>query len=46
MNLSDLSLRRPVLATVMSILIVLFGVISYRFLGVNQESLPLDHGIS
>lgn len=36
MNLSDLSLRRPVLATVMSILIVLFGVISYRFLGVRE----------
>jgi multidrug efflux pump len=36
MNLSDLSLRRPVLATVMSILIVLFGAISYRFLGVRE----------
>ncbi|MCC7504556.1 MAG: efflux RND transporter permease subunit [Saprospiraceae bacterium] len=36
MNLSDLSLRRPVLATVMSILIVVFGVIGYRFLGVRE----------
>ncbi len=36
MNLSDLSLRRPVLATVMSILIVLFGAIGYRFLGVRE----------
>jgi multidrug efflux pump len=36
MNLSDISLRRPVLATVMSILIVLFGAISYGFLGVRE----------
>ncbi|HNM27258.1 MAG TPA: efflux RND transporter permease subunit, partial [Saprospiraceae bacterium] len=36
MNLSDLSLRRPVLATVMSILIVVFGAIGYRFLGVRE----------
>lgn len=36
MNLSDLSLNRPVLATVMSILIVFFGVIGYRFLGVRE----------
>jgi len=36
MNISDISLRRPVLATVMSILIVLFGLISYRFLGVRE----------
>jgi len=36
MNLSDLSLRRPVLATVMSILIVVFGVIGYSYLGVRE----------
>ena len=36
MNISDLSLNRPVLATVMSILIVFFGVIGYRFLGVRE----------
>lgn len=36
MNLSDLSLSRPVFATVMSILIVVFGVIGYRFLGVRE----------
>ncbi len=36
MNLSDISLRRPVLATVMSILIVVFGLIGYRFLGVRE----------
>lgn len=36
MNLSDLSLRRPVLATVMSILIVVFGAIGYTFLGVRE----------
>jgi hydrophobe/amphiphile efflux-1 (HAE1) family protein len=36
MNISDLSLRRPVLATVMSILIVVFGAIGYKFLGVRE----------
>ncbi|TNE65083.1 MAG: efflux RND transporter permease subunit [Bacteroidetes bacterium] len=36
MNLSDLSLRRPVLATVMNILIVVFGVIGYSYLGVRE----------
>jgi multidrug efflux pump subunit AcrB len=36
MNLPELSLRRPVLATVMSILIVFFGVIGYGFLGVRE----------
>ncbi len=36
MNLSDISLRRPVLATVMSILIVVFGVIGYTYLGVRE----------
>jgi multidrug efflux pump len=36
MNLSDLSLNRPVLATVASILIVVFGAIGYRYLGVRE----------
>ncbi|MBM3431892.1 MAG: efflux RND transporter permease subunit [Bacteroidetes bacterium] len=36
MNISELSLRRPVLALVMNILIVLFGLIGFRFLGVGD----------
>ena len=36
MSLPSLSLRRPVLAIVMSIVIVLFGVIGYKFLGVRE----------
>ncbi len=36
MSLSSLSIRRPVLATVMSMLIVLFGVIGYSYLGVRE----------
>lgn len=36
MNLSDISLRRPVMATVMSILIVVFGGIGFGFLGVRE----------
>ncbi|HND86856.1 MAG TPA: efflux RND transporter permease subunit [Saprospiraceae bacterium] len=36
MNISDLSLRRPVMATVMSILIVVFGAIGFGFLGVRE----------
>src|ERR1044071_6954473 len=36
MNISELSLRRPVLATVLSILIVLFGIIGFTFLGVRD----------
>ncbi len=36
MNISELSLRRPVLAIVMNIIIVLFGVIGFRFLGVRD----------
>ncbi len=36
MNISELSLRRPVLAFVMSIVLVLFGFIGYRFLGVRD----------
>ncbi len=36
MNLSSVTINRPVLAIVLSILIVLFGVISYMFLGVRE----------
>jgi multidrug efflux pump len=36
MNISSLSINRPVLATVISILIVLFGGIGYTFLGVRE----------
>jgi multidrug efflux pump len=36
MTLSELSLRRPVLATVFSILIVVFGAIGYQYLGVRE----------
>jgi multidrug efflux pump len=36
MNISELSLRRPVLAIVMNILIVVFGIIGFKFLGVRD----------
>lgn len=36
MSLAETSIRRPVLAIVMSIAIVLFGVIGYTFLGVRE----------
>lgn len=36
MDLSSLSVKRPVLAAVMSIIIVLFGAIGYKFLGVRE----------
>jgi len=36
MNISELSLKRPVLATVMNLLIILFGVIGYTFLAVRD----------
>lgn len=36
MNISELSLKRPILATVMNILIVLFGVVGYTFLSVRE----------
>ncbi len=36
MNISELSLKRPVLATVMNILIVLFGAVGYSFLAVRE----------
>ena len=36
MNISELSITRPVLATVMTIIIVLFGVIGYFYIGVRE----------
>jgi multidrug efflux pump len=36
MNLSELSLRRPVLAMVCSIVIIIFGGIGYKYLGVRE----------
>jgi multidrug efflux pump len=36
MNISELSLRRPVLAIVLNIIIVLFGVIGFNYLGVRD----------
>jgi multidrug efflux pump len=36
MNISELSLRRPVLAIVMNIVIVVFGLIGFKFLGVRD----------
>lgn len=36
MNISSISINRPVLAIVISIFIVLFGVIGYSFLGVRE----------
>lgn len=36
MSLSSLSIRRPVLAIVMSIAIIIFGVLGYTFLGVRE----------
>ncbi|MBS4043015.1 MAG: efflux RND transporter permease subunit [Chitinophagaceae bacterium] len=36
MNISEISLRRPVMAIVLSIIIILFGVIGFSFLGVRD----------
>ncbi len=36
MNISELSIRRPVLATVLTLIIVIFGVIGYTSLGVRE----------
>jgi multidrug efflux pump len=35
-NISELSLRRPVLAIVLNLMIILFGLIGYKFLGVRD----------
>src|SRR5215204_1213450 len=36
MNISELSIRRPVLAIVMNIVIVVFGIIGFKYLGVRD----------
>jgi multidrug efflux pump len=36
MNISEISLRRPVLAIVLNLLIVVFGVIGFKYLGVRD----------
>ncbi len=36
LSLSSISIRRPVLATVMSLTIVLFGILGYNYLGVRE----------
>ncbi|MCY7356256.1 MAG: efflux RND transporter permease subunit, partial [Rudanella sp.] len=36
MNLSTTSINRPVLAVVLSILIIVFGVIGFLYLGVRE----------
>jgi HAE1 family hydrophobic/amphiphilic exporter-1/multidrug efflux pump len=35
-NISELSLKKPVLATVMSLFLILFGVIGYNLLGIRE----------
>ena len=36
MNISELSIRRPVLSTVLTIIILIFGIIGYTYLGVRE----------
>src|SRR4026209_2809807 len=36
MNISELSLRRPVLAIVLNLTIVLFGAIGFKYLGIRD----------
>jgi HAE1 family hydrophobic/amphiphilic exporter-1/multidrug efflux pump len=36
MNISELSLKRPVLATVMNLMIILFGIVGFSFLAVRD----------
>lgn len=36
MNISEISIRRPVLATVITVIILLFGIIGYAYLGVRE----------
>jgi hydrophobe/amphiphile efflux-1 (HAE1) family protein len=36
MNISELSLKRPVLATVLNLMIILFGVVGYYFLAIRD----------
>ncbi len=36
MNISELSIKRPILATVMNLFLILFGVIGFTYLGVRE----------
>jgi multidrug efflux pump subunit AcrB len=36
MNISEISLRRPVFAIVLNLIILLFGIIGFKFLGVRE----------
>lgn len=36
MNISELSLRRPILAIVLNVIIVVFGIIGFKFLGIRD----------
>jgi HAE1 family hydrophobic/amphiphilic exporter-1/multidrug efflux pump len=36
MNISELSIKRPILATVMNLFLILFGIIGYTYLGVRE----------
>ncbi len=36
MNISELSLKRPVLATVLNLMIILFGIVGYTFLAIRD----------
>lgn len=36
MNISEVSLRRPVLAIVLNLIIILFGIIGFKFLGIRD----------
>ncbi|MGZ8540860.1 MAG: efflux RND transporter permease subunit [Chitinophagaceae bacterium] len=36
MNISELSLRRPILAIVMNVIIIVFGIIGFKFLGIRD----------
>lgn len=36
MNISETSIRRPVLSTVMVLIIILFGIVGYSSLGVRE----------
>ena len=38
MNISELSIRRPVMATVVTLVIILFGMIGYTYLGCTRVS--------
>ena len=44
MNISELSIRRPVLSTVLTLIILLFGLIGYSYLGVREYPSVDNHG--